>query len=213
MYQHKDELKLIEFIPKDTEEKKTFGNGRYSLRNRIPRLNHFYGEKIIYKRDSNGETLSSIFSTRESMRSLWDNFKDIKQNKKKRLIKGLKKNNFSEDNENIKNNNKNNIKNIDISNFNEELPDNWSERGEDNEDKIIIIKSLSQKPPCKNYSTPLQLQIIESDKLNKIHINGKEYKNLSSGKILQIDSYAIYDICNYSDKDLIVQLLLPNNSD
>ena len=70
---------------------------------------------------------------------------------------------------------------------------------------------MSQKPPCKNYSTPLQLQIIESDKLNKIHINGKEFKNLSSGKILQIDSYAIYDICNYSKKDLVVQIVLPNS--
>ena len=207
MYQHKDELKLIEFIPNETKEK-TFGNGRYSLRNRIPKLNHFFGEKIVYKRDSNGETLSSIFSSRESMRSLWDNFKDIKRNKKKRLIKGLKKNNFSEDNEKIKNNN---IKNIDISNFDEELPDNWSERGEDNEDKIIIIKSFSQKPPCKNYSTPLQLKIIEGEKLNKIHINDKEYKNVSPGKIFQIDSYAIYDICNYSKKDLVVQIVLPNS--
>ena len=66
MYQHKDELKLIEFIPNETKEK-TFGNGRYSLRNRIPKLNHFFGEKIVYKRDSNGETLSSIFSSRESI--------------------------------------------------------------------------------------------------------------------------------------------------
>jgi hypothetical protein len=211
MYQHKDELKLIEFIPNETKEK-TFGNGRYSLRNRIPKLNHFFGEKIVYKRDSNGETLSSIFSSRQSMRSLWDNFINVKKNKKKKLVKGLKKNNFSEDNEKIKNNN-NNIKNIDISNFDEELPDNWSERGEDNEDKIIIIKSLSQKPPCKNYSTPLQLQIIEGEKLNKIHINDKEYKNVGPGKILNIDSYAIYDICNYSNKDLIVQIVIPSNSD
>ena len=214
MYQHKDELKLIEFIPNETKEK-TFGNGRYSLRNRIPKLNHFFGEKIVYKRDSNGETLSSIFSSRESIRSLWYNFQNIKKNKKKKLIKGLKKNNFSEDNEidNIKNNNNNNnnIKNNDLSNFNEELKDNWSERGEDNEDKIIIIKSFSQKPPCKNYSTPLQLKIIEGEKLNKIHINDKEYKNVSPGKIFQIDSYAIYDICNYSKKDLVVQIVLQNS--
>ena len=113
MYQHKDELKLIEFIPNETKEK-TFGNGRYSLRNRIPKLNHFFGEKIVYKRDSNGETLSSIFSSRESIRSLWYNFQNIKKNKKKKLIKGLKKKNKNKNNKikNIKNKNKNNnIKN------------------------------------------------------------------------------------------------------
>ena len=44
-----------------------------------------------------------------------------------------------------------------------------------------------------------------------LEFGDKEYKNVSPGKIFQIDSYAIYDICNYSKKDLVVQIVLPNS--
>ena len=87
IYHHQGELKLIEYIPIEKKEK-SFGNGRYSLRNRIPILNKMAGERIVYKRGPEGESCSIIYSSRQYMRSLWENFyskydNNIKMKKKK----------------------------------------------------------------------------------------------------------------------------------
>ena len=52
--------KLNDYDVENKEENKTFGNGRYSLRNRIRTLDHSIGEKAFYTYHENGPQLTIL---------------------------------------------------------------------------------------------------------------------------------------------------------
>ena len=84
---------------------------------------------------------------------------------------------------------------------------NFSEFGDDDA-RFLKIPGKSKKNPAKNYDTILVIKVHEAEGENKIKVDKKEYKDLKSGDIVKVNKNQVYEILNYSDNDLVVQLLL-----
>ena len=187
----------------DTEEK-TFGDTRqYSLRNRIPTLRHDLNERVQYIYDKKGlPNAKRVFVAKRT--TLDDIFRKTleknelkKQKKKKRLRKGL--------------NNNDTIKE-ESGEYNSELLDseNISEYGED-EARILKIPKGGKKSLAKNYDTLLIIKVIEANGKNMIKVDNKEYKDLKSDNEVKVNKNQNFEILNFSDDYLVVQLVFDEN--
>ena len=190
-----------EIIP--NAEGKTFGNGRYSERNRIPRLRHEIGEKARYEYDERG--LPNLKGVDLANKRLLSNtivakVEEIRKKKMKRLVKGLSKKN----NETIpEESNEYNSDNLDSENI--------SEYGEDDA-RILKIPKGGKKSLAKNYDTVLMIKVIEANGKNIIRVDKKEYKNLKNNNQVKVDKNQEFEILNFSDNFLVVQLVFDENN-
>ena len=186
------------------KETKTFGNGRYPVRNRVRALRHELGERAIYIFDEDGlpnlkcldlarnSTLSD--SINKSMEKL------LKKRMKKKLVKGLSNNN----NETIpEESNEYNSENLNS--------DNISEYGED-EARILKIPKGGKKSLAKNYDTVLMIKIIEAHGKNLIRVDKEEYKNLKNDNQVKVGKNQEFEILNFSENFLVVQLVFDENN-
>ena len=209
LYRSMDNVKLYYYDAyKEKEKEKTFGNGRYSLRNRLKRLRPEIGEKAFYVDYGNGPELQSIrissnpflgssYIYNQSRKEIiWEENRQ-KNRKKKKLLKG----------KGIYNDNSSENEEFDSDNLDSQ---NFSEFGEDDA-RFLKIPKNSKKNPAKNYDTLLIIKVHQAEGKNKIKVDKKEYKDLKSGDVVKVNKNQVYEIINFSDNDLIVQLLLDYN--
>ena len=196
-YNALDKAKINTFIPQEPEEK-TFGNGRYSLRKRFPTLNHLVGENAKYTYFDGIPTLTEVnlvnrraFSVDAILRE-----ETKKKKKKKKLVKSInlddKLDDISEENE-----------------YNSQLLEsqNVSEYGDDDE-RFLKIPRGGKKSEAKNYSTLMIIKIHDAQGKNMIRVDNKKYIDLKTGDEVRVNKDQIYEILNFSENHLIVQLLL-----
>ena len=187
-----------------TKETKTFGNGRYPVRNRVRALRHELGERAIYEFDEDGlPNLKCLDLARNSTLSDSIN-KSIetlqKKKMKKKLVKGLSNNN----NETIpEESNEYNSENLNS--------DNISEFGEDDA-RILKIPKGGKKSLAKNYDTVLMIKIIEAHGKNLIRVDKEEYKNLKNDNQVKVGKNQEFEILNFSENSLVVQLVFDENN-
>ena len=197
-------IKLVDYDITSAEseeiEEKTFGESRqYSLRNRIQTLRHDLNERIEYIYDEKGlPNARRVYYARRT--TLDDVLKQTlkknelrKQKQKKRLKKGLN------NNETIKE---------ESYEYNSELLDseNISEYGED-EARILKIPKGGKKSLAKNFDTLLIIKVIEANGKNMIKVDNKEYKDLKSDNEVKVNKNQNFEILNFSDDYLVVQLV------
>ena len=185
------------------KETKTFGNGRYPVRNRVRALRHELGERAIYEFDEDGlPNLKCLDLARNSSLSdsINKNIERIQKKKmKKKLVKGLSNNN----NETIpEESNEYNSENLDSENI--------SEFGEDDA-RILKIPKGGKKSLAKNYDTVLMIKIIEAQGKNLIRVDKKEYKNLKNDNQVKVGKNQEFEILNFSENALVVQLFFDKN--
>lgn len=199
-------IKTRQFEYKIPNENRTFGETRkYSLRNRIPTLRHDLGERAIYYFDENGlctlggAELAETNTLTHTLEKAYQNTLKRKEKKKKKLVKGL--------------NQKIDTIPEEESEFNSELLDseNISEFG-DNDTRILKIPKGGKKSRAKNFDTVLVIKIIEANGKNMIKVDEKEYKNLKSDNQVKVDKNQEFEILNFSDNNLVVQLLFDDNN-
>ena len=186
------------------KETKTFGNGRYPVRNRVRALRHELGERAIYEFDEDGlPNLKCLDLARNSSLSdsINKNIERIQKKKmKKKLVKGLSNNN----NETIpEESNEYNSENLDSENI--------SEFGEDDA-RILKIPKGGKKSLAKNYDTVLMIKIIEAQGKNLIRVDKKEYKNLKNDNQVKVGKNQEFEILNFSENALVVQLVFDENN-
>jgi len=193
-------LKLKVYDIRKLEEKK---EKRYSQRNRIPALRHDLGEKAHYVYTKDGPELASIDLV--NTRGYDSILKKNNNNKKKRKLKKGK--GIIEDDSDSSE--KNQIEKIvEEDEYNSELLDsqNFSEFGEDDA-RFIKIPKGGKKGAARNYDTILVIKVHEAQGKNMIKVDNEEYKDLRSGEIVKVKKNQIYEILNFSDYQLVVQLL------
>ena len=213
-----DKIKIFPFEP--NKNKKKIEGRRYSLRNRIPILRHELGERAHYIDRGNGPEIeyvdlasNSSFGYEEINASsrAQNQIEDIQ--KKLRKKKKLKKGGILEDeDEKIEEKSNENDEGEKENNYNSELLDSqkFSEYGE--EDTIFLnIKKGGKKNSAKNYNTKLLIKIHEANGKNIIKVDKTLYSNLKSGDTVKVNRNQIYEILNFSEKDLIVQLIFDND--
>lgn len=153
----------------------SFGiNNRYSLRMRVPRLNHLMGERIKYIHTKYGDEVSQIISCRVHFMTYLSSYQLI--NTKHKLYKPL-----------------------------QELKEDFDELKESNA-IVLSIKPHCKKSERKNDKKQLVCEIKESQGNNWFIINEIIYKNQKTGKRLIIPSNASFEIRNYSNNELVIQL-------
>ena len=208
IYTDPKNIKIIDYDVTTDEsediEEKTFGDTRqYSLRNRIPTLRHDLNERIQYIYDEKGlPNAKRVFIAKRT--TLDDIFRKTleknelkKQKKKKRLRKGLSNNDTIKE---------------ESDEYNSELLDseNISEYGED-EARILKIPKGGKKSLAKNYDTLLIIKVIEANGKNMIKVDNKEYKDLKSDNEVKVNKNQNFEILNFSDDYLVVQLVFDEN--
>ena len=125
---------------------------------------------------------------------------EIHNKKMKRLVKGLSHKN----NETIpEESNEYNSDNLDSENI--------SEYGEDDA-RILKIPKGGKKSLAKNYDTVLMIKIIEANGKNIIRVDKKEYKNLKNNNQVKVDKNQEFEILNFSDNFLVVQLVFDEDN-
>ena len=169
------------------------------MRNRIQTLRHDLNERIEYIYDEKGlPNAKRVYYARRT--TLDDVLKQTlkknelrKQKQKKRLKKGLN------NNETIKE---------ESYEYNSELLDseNISEYGED-EARILKIPKGGKKSLAKNFDTLLIIKVIEANGKNMIKVDNKEYKDLKSDNEVKVNKNQNFEILNFSDDYLVVQLV------
>ena len=206
LYHAYGNIKTRQFKYKIPNENRTFGETRkYSLRNRIPTLRHDLGERAIYYFDENGlctlggAELAETNTLTHTLEKAYQNTLKRKEKKKKKLVKGL--------------NQKIDTIPEEESEFNSELLDseNISEFGEDDA-RILKIPKGGKKSRAKNFDTVLVIKIIEANGKNMIKVDEKEYKNLKSDNEVKVDKNQEFEILNFSDNNLVVQLLFDDTN-
>ena len=219
MYHAQENMKLFTYDIETDKQPKGFGiNGRYSLRNRIPPLRKEFGEHAHYVYGKNGpeliyvEKVSNPFAGFTYINNKAKN--QIEENinrKRKKLVKGgviLEENssdNSSDNNSEEKD--KNNDENKDDYNSDLLNSQDFSEFGED-EARFLKIPKGGKKNAAKNYDTLLTIKVHEAQGKNMIKVDKITYKDLKSGDTVRVNKNQIYEILNFSDYELIVQLLL-----
>ena len=195
-------VETVNFKIDHNNEIKEFGETRkYSLRQRLPKLNHSLGEKAEYIYDKDGNpTLVGVTKVRTHLLSQGFNEtlekikkKKNKQKKGKKLKKGV-----TEKIEEIKEEEDENSDSL--------VSDDISEGGDDNA-RILKIPKGGKKSRAKNYDTVLTIKIIEANGKNVIKVNEKKYKNMKSDDEVKVDKNQEYEVLNFSDNPLIIQLL------
>ena len=217
MYHAQEKIKLFTYDIEQQKEPRGFGiNGRYSLRTRIPPLRKEFGERAIYVYTKNGPELRSV----EKVSNPYAGFNYISnkaksqieekiKKKKKKLVKGegvIPEENNSDYNSEGKDQN-DNEENKDDYNSDNLDSQGFSEYGED-EARFLKIPKGGKKNAAKNYDTLLIIKVHEAQGKNMIKVDKKVYKDLKSGDNVRVNKNQIYEILNFSDYDLIVQLLL-----
>ena len=196
-------VKKIPYEIIQNEEEQTFGNGRYSRRNRIHTLNHELGERPKYVYDELGlPNLKYVIKANKNIlyNSIMAKAEEIHNKKMKRLVKGLSHKN----NETIpEESNEYNSDNLDSENI--------SEYGEDDA-RILKIPKGGKKSLAKNYDTVLMIKIIEANGKNIIRVDKKEYKNLKNNNQVKVDKNQEFEILNFSDNFLVVQLVFDEDN-
>ena len=184
----------------NNQEGKTFGiNGRYSCRTRIPALRHELGERAHYIFKNGLPTLKLVdIAQNNSLRNIFE--KAVEKKKKRKLIK--KRDIISEEDEEEENTE------LNSSDLNS---DNITEFGEDDA-RILKIPKGGKKSLAKNYDTILVIKIIEAKGKNVVRVDKKEYKNLKSENKVKVDKNQEFEILNFSDNNLVVQLLFGTNN-
>ena len=185
---HQGEIRTICFDTVNSKQKFFGINNRYSLRNRVRKLNPILGERIQYVRTQYGDEIRTVYSSKLALQQLREKYEKDKKLKKK-LVKA-KKTDLSSD-----------------------LSENYSERDDENNNKLLIVKPKSMKNDAKNYQTELEFKIIESANQNEIIVNDKSYKNVKKSTIINITPFAIYSIKNYSKENLVIQVCFPDEED
>ena len=215
-YHAQENLKLFTYDIEIDKQPKGFGiNGRYSLRHRFPPLRKEFGECAHYVYGKNGPELQYIekVSTQFAGFTYINNkaknqIEEKRQKKKKKLVKGgiIIEENSSENSSEEKDKNDNEENNDE---YNSDLlnSQDFSEFGED-EARFLKIPKGGKKNAAKNYDTLLTIKIHEAQGKNMIKVDKIEYKDLKSGDTIRVNKNQIYEILNFSDYDLIVQLLL-----
>lgn len=188
-----EKIEVISYSPEEQEEK-TFGNGRYSLRNRLGTLNHVVGEKAEYVFINGLPTLKEVkLINRHAFSD--DAFLREKTMKKKRLVKSSnlddKLEDISEENE-----------------YNSELLESQdiSEYGDDDA-RFLKIPKGGKKSKAKNYDTLMIIKVHDAKGRNMIRVDDKEYKDLKTGDEVRVNQNQVFEILNFSENHLIVQLL------
>jgi hypothetical protein len=218
-----EQTKTYIYQPEKPKEK-TFGkDNRYSLRTRIPRLKHENGERINYVDYGNGWEIAQVelckyrrgyedvlgeirYDIKEE-----NKFKKEKKKKNKKLIKGggIK----NDDNFDKKLKESNSEESDDNDDYNSEKLDseNFSEYGEDDA-RFIKIPKGGKKKAMKNYGTLLIIKVHEAYGKNMIIVDKLQYKDVKSGRTIRVKKNQIYEILNFSNYDLIVQLLIEDEN-
>ena len=100
--------------------------------------------------------------------------------------------------------------------YNSEILDsqNFSEYGDDYA-RFIKIPKGGKKNPMRNYGTLLIIKVHEALGKNMIKVDEKEYKDVKIGDTIKVNKNQIYEILNFSNYELIVQLIIDdeNNED
>ena len=220
LYLASENAKLFNYEVKKTKNKKGFGiDDRYSLRNRVKTLRHDLGEKPHYVDYGEGPELQSIdMVTNPNLGYTYINneakneiIRERKKKKRRTLVKGAGI--FDEEKEDslFKISEDKNEKNNDNKEeeYNSELLDsqNFSEYGEDDA-RFLKIPKGGKKNLAKNYDTLLIIKVHEAQGKNMIKVDKREYKDLRNGDIVRVDKNQEYEILNFSNNNLIVQLLL-----
>lgn len=202
-YMHLLEQQKIEI---ENQKAKSFGtDGRYSRRNRAPKLNHIAGDRVVYQLGWNSELkmfvpeIKYIFTNSINLENFRDQF-EVKKSKKKKLVKGLKK--TSDENDLIKEEDNDNDSNSDEK---DDLPEKFSEEENDG-DNIIRVYPNSKKKEVKNMNVEIKGKVIEANGNNLFIINGKKLTNLKKNDSFDIPPLAKFQILNYSNNDLRIML-------
>ena len=184
-----------------SQEGRTFGNGRYSLRIRFRTLRPELGERISYVYDDKGLADSEKLTVVDK-NSLKENFEyEVEKiKKKKKLVKN-------------RNHTKSKKEEDNISEYNSDIltSENITEYGDDDA-RILKIPKGNKKSLAKNFDTLLVIKIIEADGKNAIKVDDKIYKNLKSDNEVKVDKNQEFEILNFSENNLVVQLLFDVNN-
>ena len=89
---------------------------------------------------------------------------------------------------------------------------NVSEYGED-ESRILVIPKGGKKSLAKNYDTLLIIEIQSASGKNMIKVDDDEYRNLKTDDKVKVRQNQSYEILNFSDEKLVVQLILGDDDD
>ena len=185
---------------------KTFGETRqYSLRNRIHTLRHELGERAIYVFDKEGlcnltgAKLAQNSTLNQQFTLALEKTKKAIEKRKKKLRKGLYPNNDTIPEEQ--------------SEYNSDLlnSENISEFGNDDK-RILKIPKGGKKSLAKNFDTVLIIKIIEASGKNMIKVDKKEYKNLTNDNEVKVDKNQEFEILNFSNNNLVVQLVFDEDN-
>ena len=196
-YNAMSNVKTYTFTPIE-EEGKTFGNGRYSKRNRISTLNHLAGERAKYIYFNGVPTLKEVELVNRRAFSDDAFLREKVKNNKKKNRKLVKSSNLDDKLENISEENE----------YNSELLESQdiSEYGDDDA-RFLKIPKGGKKSKAKNYDTLMIIRVHDAKGRNMIRIDNKEYKDLKTGDEVRVNQNQVFEILNFSDYHLIVQLL------
>jgi hypothetical protein len=197
-YNSIEHAKTREFKVVTDKENQENKNGRYSLReNPIPTLKHELGERAHYVYENGVPTLDSLTLAGGKHKGfIFNHPGNMKKHKKKKRLKkggGI-------------------IVDTDSDfDYNSELlnSQNISEYGDDDSRFLVIYKG-GKKNMAKNYDTLLVIRIDTASGKNMIKVDDKEYKNLKNDDTVKVRQNQNFEILNFSDEDLVVQLLLGN---
>ena len=169
----------VDLVSHDDEEEK-----RYSQRNRIPRLNRFAGERIIYQVDKQTKCLQAVSVLivneikfhKEDIRSMVHRPKS----KKKHLVK---KSDRLEREEKIKYDEKEE----------DELDEDMSHMN-----RLFVIPPGSEKDESRNFDSRLRCEIVKPSDDFIVKIGNDISQNLKKGSYFEVKPKQLYRISNLS---------------
>jgi len=217
---------MLSVEPKKVEiqkaNEKVFGvDGRYSMRNRVPKLNHIAGDRVIYELVWDNEInmyvneMKYIYTNSINLESFKEKFQ-IKNPKKRKLVKGLKQ--LSQNNKEAKENERP-IDNEDEDEDEDEEEEEEEEKEEDGKNlpekfndedmngyNILRIFPRSQKKETKNLNVKIKGKVIEAYGKNSIILGPTKLNNLKKNDTFEILPHVRFGFLNYSNRDLRIKL-------
>ena len=219
IYHEQENLKLFTYDIKPENKNKGFGiNGRYSLRTRIPPLRKEFGESAhyVYSKNCpelrNVEKVSNPYAGFAYISNIAKGQTEEKRKKRKKKKKKLVNRRIilqEKTSDNILEGKDKNDKEESKDAYNSDKLDSqgYSEYVED-EERFLKIPKHGKKNASKNYDTSITIKVHMANGKNMIKVDKIIYKDVKGGDTIRVNKNQVYEIFNFSDNDLIVQLLL-----
>lgn len=228
----KKDKKIANMLGVPPPELDTYGNGRYSLRTRIPRglftlsfnsnllkykKNRFdtwdleindqdhlmVEEEIDNKNDKNDKIRHLTQNNKRILHKPFKHSNDVKRNKIDNVFEDL----LGDMDTELSCNNDDLLKDVTIDQLEENLSEVHSKsKNKKNYKAKFRINPMCKTPVFRNNNKDLILEIIDSDGFNKIYIENNTFVNSKIGAKFTIKSQEEYIIVNYSSSSLIYEI-------